>query len=81
MTQKGLLIAAAVWLGSVGAVAGQLQHPTLLCNHTAIRYDRRLQHRLQVSGRPAALQRRLAALEPLVQHGDRIARRGAARAG
>src|SRR5688500_20278450 len=39
MTHKGLLIAAAVWLGSVGAVAGQLQHPTLLRNHKAIRYD------------------------------------------
>ncbi len=39
MTHKGLLIAAAVWLGSVGAVAGQLQHPTLLRNHSAIRYD------------------------------------------
>jgi hypothetical protein len=36
---KGVLIAAAVWLGSVGAVAGQLQHPTLLRNHAAIRYD------------------------------------------
>ena len=39
MTHKGLLVAVAVWLGSVGAVAGQLQHPTLLRNHTAIRYD------------------------------------------
>src|SRR5688572_2284175 len=39
MTHKGLLIVAAVWLGSVGAVAGQLQHPTLLRNHAAIRYD------------------------------------------
>ena len=36
---KGVLIAVAVWLGSVGAVAGQLQHPTLLRNHAAIRYD------------------------------------------
>src|SRR5688500_1045646 len=39
MTHKGLLIAAAVWLGSVGAVAGQLRHTTLLRNHAAIRYD------------------------------------------
>ena len=39
MTHKGLLIAVAVWLGSVGVVAGQLQHPTLLRNHAAIRYD------------------------------------------
>jgi hypothetical protein len=36
---KGLLIAVAVWIGSVGAVAGQLQHPTLLRNHAAIRYE------------------------------------------
>jgi len=39
MRHKGLFIAAAVWLGSVGVVAGQLQHPTLLRNHKAIRYD------------------------------------------
>jgi len=39
MTHKGLLIAVAIWLGSVGVVAGQLQHPTLLRNHPAIRYD------------------------------------------
>jgi hypothetical protein len=39
MTHKGLFLAAAVWVGSVGAVAGQLQHPTLLRNHAAIRYD------------------------------------------
>jgi len=39
MPHKGLLIAATVWLGSVGVVAGQLQHPTLLRNHPAIRYD------------------------------------------
>jgi len=39
MTHKGLLIALAIWLGSVGVVAGQLQHPTLLRNHSAIRYD------------------------------------------
>ena len=39
MGHKGLLIAVAVWIGSVGAVAGQLQHPTLLRNHAAIRYD------------------------------------------
>jgi len=39
MRHKGLPIAIAVWLGSVAAVAGQLQHPTLLRNHPAIRYD------------------------------------------
>ena len=39
MRHKGLLIAVAAWLGSVGVVAGQLQHPTLLRNHAAIRYD------------------------------------------
>jgi hypothetical protein len=39
MRHKGLLIAVAVWLGSVGVVAGQLQHPTLLRNHAAIRYE------------------------------------------
>ena len=56
MTHKGLLIALAVWLGSVGVVAGQLQHPTLLRNHSAIRYDStqtndpiaRLNERLQI---------------------------------
>lgn len=39
MTHEGLLIALAVWLGSVAALTGQLQHPTLLRNHPAIRYD------------------------------------------
>ena len=39
MRHKGLLIAAAVWVASVGAVVGQLRHPTLLRNHPAIRYD------------------------------------------
>lgn len=39
MRNKGLLIAIAVWLGSVAAVTGQLQHPTLLRNHPAIKYD------------------------------------------
>ena len=39
MRHKGLLIAVAVWVGSVGAVAGQLEHPTLLRNHPAIRYE------------------------------------------
>ena len=39
MRHRGLLIAAAVWVSTVGAVAGQLQHPTLLRNHPAIKYD------------------------------------------
>jgi hypothetical protein len=39
MAHKGLFVALAVWIGSVGAVAAQLQHPTLLRNHPAIRYD------------------------------------------
>ena len=39
MKHKNLFFAAAVWLGSIGVVAGQLQHPTLLRNHKAIRYD------------------------------------------
>ena len=38
MRNKGLFIAIAVWLGAVATVAGQLQHPTLLRNHSAIRY-------------------------------------------
>lgn len=33
-----ILAAAAVWLASV-TLAGQLQHPTLLRNHSAIRYE------------------------------------------
>jgi hypothetical protein len=36
----GILIAAAIWLGAAGAVAGQLQHPSLLRNHPAIKYDK-----------------------------------------
>ena len=39
MAHKGLILAVALWIGSVGAVAAQLQHPTLLRNHPAIRYD------------------------------------------
>ena len=39
MATKGYLVAIAVWLGSVAAVTGQLQHPTLLRNHQAIKYD------------------------------------------
>ena len=39
MRTRGYLIAIAVWLGSVAAVTGQLQHPTLLRNHQAIKYD------------------------------------------
>ncbi len=39
MRINGLLIGVAVWLGSIAAVTGQLQHPTLLRNHQAIRYD------------------------------------------
>jgi hypothetical protein len=38
MKNKGLVIAGVFWLGTVGAVAGQLQHPTLLRNHPAIGY-------------------------------------------
>ena len=39
MRHKRLVIAIAVWLASVAAVTAQLQHPTLLRNHPAIRYD------------------------------------------
>jgi hypothetical protein len=39
MRTRGLLIGIAAWLGSIAAVTGQLQHPTLLRNHQAIRYD------------------------------------------
>jgi hypothetical protein len=39
MKHRAILAAIAVWVGMVGAVAGQLRHPTLLRNHTAIRYD------------------------------------------
>jgi hypothetical protein len=38
MSNKGILIAVMIWLGAVGAVAGQLQHPSLLRNHPAIGY-------------------------------------------
>jgi hypothetical protein len=62
MTHKGLLIAAAVWLGSVGAVAGQLQHPTLLRNHKAIRYDS-TDARDPIAGLNDRLKRGEAALE------------------
>src|SRR5688572_9169936 len=40
MNNKSILTAAVIWLGAVGAVAGQLQHPSLLRNHPAIKYDR-----------------------------------------
>src|SRR5688572_30056231 len=39
MPNRRLLTALAVWLASVAAVTGQLQHPTLLRNHPAIKYD------------------------------------------
>ena len=39
MPNPRLLTALAVWLASVAAVTGQLQHPTLLRNHPAIKYD------------------------------------------
>ncbi len=39
MRTRGLLVAITVWLASVAAVTGQLQHPTLLRNHNAIKYD------------------------------------------
>ena len=38
MSHKGLFLAVVIWLGAVGAVAGQLQHPSLLRNHPAIGY-------------------------------------------
>src|SRR5688572_6851451 len=38
MRNRTLLVAAAIWLGAVGAVAGQLRHPSLLRNHPAIGY-------------------------------------------
>jgi hypothetical protein len=40
MSNKRILVAAGLWLGTVGVVAGQLQHPSLLRNHQAIKYDR-----------------------------------------
>jgi hypothetical protein len=38
MSHKGILFAAVIWLGAVGAVSGQLRHPSLLRNHPAIGY-------------------------------------------
>jgi hypothetical protein len=39
MSNKRIFIAAALWLGTVGVVAAQLQHPSLLRNHPAIKYE------------------------------------------
>jgi hypothetical protein len=39
MLNPRLLTALVVWMASVAAVTGQLQHPTLLRNHPAIKYD------------------------------------------
>jgi hypothetical protein len=39
MQLRGLSLATAVWLGSIVAVSGQLRHPSLLRNHSAIKYD------------------------------------------
>src|SRR5687768_995736 len=38
MQHRGILIAVVVWLGALGTVSGQLQHPTRLRNHPAIGY-------------------------------------------
>src|SRR5688572_7702732 len=38
MSHKSILIAVVIWLGAVGAVTAQLQHPSLLRNHPAIGY-------------------------------------------
>ena len=38
MRNKSLFLALVIWLGAVGAVAGQLKHPSLLRNHPAIGY-------------------------------------------
>src|SRR5687767_5438868 len=38
MKNKGIFIAAALWVCAVGAAAAQLQHPSLLRNHPAIKY-------------------------------------------
>jgi hypothetical protein len=38
MRIRTLIIVAAVWAGAVGAMAGQLQHPSQLRNHPAIGY-------------------------------------------
>lgn len=39
MKNSRILVAAALWLGTVGVVAGQLRHPSLLRNHPAIKYE------------------------------------------
>ena len=39
MHTTGILLTAAVWLAAVAAASGQLQHPTLLRNHPAIKYE------------------------------------------
>ena len=39
MKNKGILIAATLWVCAVAAAAGQLRHPTLLRNHPAIKYE------------------------------------------
>lgn len=39
MTNKGLLVAGALWIGTVAVVGAQLRHPTLLRNHPAIKYE------------------------------------------
>ncbi len=36
---KGIVLAAALWVGTAAIVAGQLRHPTLLRNHPAIKYE------------------------------------------
>ena len=38
MQHRSILIAVVVWLGALGTVSGQLQHPTRLRNHPAIGY-------------------------------------------
>ena len=35
---RNILIAVAIWLGALGVVSGQLQHPSRLRNHPAIGY-------------------------------------------
>jgi hypothetical protein len=39
MHTTGILLTAAVWLVAVAAASGQLQHPTLLRNHPAVKYE------------------------------------------
>ena len=36
---KGIVLAAALWVGTAAVVAAQLRHPTLLRNHPAIKYE------------------------------------------